>query len=132
MHIYLETERLLLRRFTEADLDDLVALNGDPDVMRTTPEGVLTRSQTEHDYFPAYFAQYERGDRYGFWAAIEKASGTFLGWFHFLPDKEADPDEPELGYRLHKAAWGKGYATEGSRALIHNGFTELGVRRGAP
>ena len=39
------------------------------------------------------------------------------------------PDEIELGYRLRKEAWGKGYGTEGSRALIRKGFTELGVRR---
>ncbi len=41
----------------------------------------------------------------------------------------APPDEVELGYRLRKSAWGKGYATEGSRALIRKGFGELGVRR---
>ena len=35
----------------------------------------------------------------------------------------------ELGYRLRRSAWGKGYATEGSRALIGKGFTEFGVRR---
>ena len=38
-------------------------------------------------------------------------------------------DQPELGYRLRRAAWGKGYSTEGSRALIRKGFTELGVQR---
>ncbi len=38
-------------------------------------------------------------------------------------------DEVELGYRLRKSDWGKGYATEGSRALIHKGFAELGVQR---
>jgi RimJ/RimL family protein N-acetyltransferase len=38
-------------------------------------------------------------------------------------------DEPELGYRLRKSSWGKGYATEGSRALIHTAFTALGARR---
>ncbi|HEX4816952.1 MAG TPA: GNAT family N-acetyltransferase, partial [Nonomuraea sp.] len=38
-------------------------------------------------------------------------------------------DEPELGYRLHRRAWGKGYATEGSRALIDKAFGELGARR---
>jgi hypothetical protein len=41
----------------------------------------------------------------------------------------ASPDEAELGYRLRKSAWGKGYATEGSRALIRKGFTEMGVQR---
>jgi len=35
----------------------------------------------------------------------------------------------KLGYRLRRSAWGKGYATEGSRALIQRGFTELGVER---
>ena len=39
------------------------------------------------------------------------------------------PGTVELGYRLRRAAWGKGYATEGSRALIHKGFAELGVAR---
>ncbi len=69
------------------------------------------------------------GDRYGFWAAIEKDSGEFLGWFHFRPQEGAHPDEVELGYRLRRAAWGKGYATEASHALIRKGFTEMGVRR---
>jgi RimJ/RimL family protein N-acetyltransferase len=65
----------------------------------------------------------------GFWAVIEKDAGDFLGWFHFRPGKDAAPGEVELGYRLRKAAWGRGYATEGSRALIGKGFTELGVQR---
>jgi RimJ/RimL family protein N-acetyltransferase len=52
-----------------------------------------------------------------------------VGWFEFYPWKDASPDEVELGYRLRRSAWGKGYATEGSRALIRKGFTELGVRR---
>ena len=60
---------------------------------------------------------------------IEKSTADFLGWFHFRPGKGAPVDEPDLGYRLRKSAWGKGYATEGSRALIEKGFTELGVRR---
>ncbi|GAA3306557.1 GNAT family N-acetyltransferase [Nonomuraea dietziae] len=45
------------------------------------------------------------------------------------PGKDAPPGELELGYRLRKAAWGKGYGTEGSRALIDRGFTEQGVER---
>jgi RimJ/RimL family protein N-acetyltransferase len=71
----------------------------------------------------------QRYEGYGFWAAIEKETGEFLGWFHFRPRPGAAPGEVEIGYRLRKSAWGKGYATEGSRALIRKGFTESGVQR---
>ena len=43
--------------------------------------------------------------------------------------EDAQPAVVELGYRLRRSAWGKGYATEGSRALIQMGFAELGARR---
>jgi RimJ/RimL family protein N-acetyltransferase len=129
MEVYLETERLVLRRFTEADMDNLVELDSDPEVMRYVTGKTTPRDEIEHDILPAFLRYYDRGDRYGFWAAIEKDSGGFLGWFHFRPLPDADPEEPELGYRLRRAAWGKGYATEGAQALIRKGFAELGVRR---
>jgi RimJ/RimL family protein N-acetyltransferase len=130
MQIFLQTERLILRRFIGSDVDNLCNLDGDPDVMRFINGGIPTpRDEIEHDYLPAFLAYYERGDRYGFWAAIEKSSGEFLGWFHFRPGEGSGPNEPELGYRLRKSAWGKGYATEGSKALIHKGFNELGAER---
>lgn len=130
MQVYLETERLILRRFTPADADLLVELDSDPEVMRYLSGGPATpREEIENDILPAWLRYYERGDRYGFWAAIEKGSGDFIGWFHFRPLGDAPADEPELGYRLLRTAWGKGYGTEGSRALINKGFTEFGVRR---
>ena len=64
-----------------------------------------------------------------FWAAIERESGRFLGWFHLRPLEADPPDEPELGYRLVRAAWGRGYGSEGSRALIDKAFAQLGARR---
>jgi RimJ/RimL family protein N-acetyltransferase len=130
VHIFLETERLILRQFTSDDVDNLVALDGDPAVMRYITGGPPTPRETlEHDHLPYYLECYERYEGYGFWAAIEKSTGEFLGWFHFRPYEGAPEDEPELGYRLRRSAWGKGYATEGSRALIRKGFAELGVRR---
>ncbi len=127
---FLETDRLVLRRFTGADADNLIDLDSDPEVMRFLNGGVRTpRDEFEHDILPAFLRYYEQGDRFGFWAAIEKSTGDFLGWFHFRQGKDAGPNEAELGYRLHRAAWGKGYGTEVSRALIRKGFTELGVRR---
>jgi RimJ/RimL family protein N-acetyltransferase len=130
LEVFLETARLVLRRFTEDDVDNLVELDGDPDVMRFINGGRPTpRDEIENDLLPRFLDYYERFAGYGFWAAVEKSTGSFVGWFHFRPAEGADPDEIELGYRLRKSAWGKGYATEGSRALIHKGFAELGVQR---
>jgi RimJ/RimL family protein N-acetyltransferase len=130
MHIFLETERLILRQFTSDDVENLVALNTDPAVLRFVGGVPLSRAEIEDDYLPAYLGYYTRFAGYGFWAVVEKSSGDFLGWFHFRPPEDnPGPDEVELGYRLHQAAWGRGYATEGARALIHKGFTEHGVQR---
>ena len=57
------------------------------------------------------------------------SSGDFLGWFHLRPPADGPADEPELGYRLRRAVWGRGYGTEVSRALIDRAFAELGARR---
>ena len=128
--ILLETARLLLRRFSEDDVENLVELDGDPEVMRFINGGRPTpRQEIESDVLPAFLEHYERFAGYGFWAAIEKSTGQFVGWFHFRPAKDAAPGEVELGYRLRKAAWRKGYAAEGSRALIEKGFTDFGVQR---
>lgn len=130
MIVFLESERLILRRFTLDDVDALVELDSDPAVMRFITGGVPTsREEIGTEYLPAFLAYYQRGDRWGFWAAIEKASGTFLGWFHLRPHEGDPDDEPELGYRLIASAWGQGYATEGSAALIGKAFAELGARR---
>jgi RimJ/RimL family protein N-acetyltransferase len=130
VQVFLETERLVLRRFTGDDIDHLVELNSDPEVMRFINGGRPTpRDEIENDVLPGFLGYYERYAGYGFWAAVERSTGRFIGWFHFRPAKDAPPDEVELGYRLRRSAWHKGYATEGSRALIDNGFAELGVQR---
>jgi RimJ/RimL family protein N-acetyltransferase len=130
MQIFLETERLVLRRFTEADVDDLFALDNDPAVMRFLNGGTPTpRAVIERGFLPLILGYYERFGGYGFWAAIEKATGAFLGWFSVRPRDDAHPEVTELGYRLNRIAWGQGYATEGARALIGHGFTVLGVER---
>jgi RimJ/RimL family protein N-acetyltransferase len=130
MQIFLETERLMLRRFTEADVDNLVELDSDPEVMRFLNGGIPTpRDMIEREILPRFLGYYERYDGFGVWAAIEKATEAFIGWFGFRPPDGSGPDVVELDYRLRRAAWGKGYATEGARALIHKGFTELGVER---
>ena len=130
MQVFLETERLVLRRFAEADVDNLFDLNSDPEVMRFLTGGKPTpREVIRNETLPRILHYYECFKGFGFWAAIERSTGRFLGWFEFRPPEGGTPDVVELGYRLRRSAWGKGYATEGSRALIRKGFIELGVRR---
>ncbi len=129
MRVLLETKRLVLRRFTEADADDLSDLDGDHAVMRFLTGGKPTpREVILNQTLPRMLRYAGRSEGFGFWAAIEKSTGEFLGWFEFRPPEEGG-DEVELGYRLKRAAWGRGYATEGARALVRKGFVELGVRR---
>lgn len=130
MNVFLETERLLLRRFTHDDVDNLYHLDSDPEVMRYVTGGATTpREVVEHVDLPAFMRYYDRADGYGFWAAIDRATDRFLGWFH-LRSQEGDPvDQPELGYRLRREVWGMGYATEGALALMCKGFTDLGAQR---
>ena len=128
--VFLTTDRLVLRRFTMSDEDNLVDLDSDPDVMHYITGGLPTpRTEIRNDYLPAYLDYYRRYPGYGFWAVDERDTGAFLGWFHFRPGPASPPDEAELGYRLLRSAWGRGYATEGSLALIAKGFTEFGVQR---
>ena len=130
MHIVLETERMLLRRFTETDIDNLFALDSDPEVMRYLTGGAGTpREIIENDILPGFLRSYDSADMFGVWPALEKESMEFLGWFAFRPEDVAHPDTVSLGYRVRRKYWGKGYATEGVRALIYRGFTVPGVRR---
>ena len=130
MHVILETQRLTLRQFTESDVDNLFELNGDPAVMRYLTGGRPTpREELRDRVIPFHLAVYEQLDRLGTWAAESRADRQFLGWFHFRPGPDTDITNIDLGYRLRRSAWNKGYATEGSRALINMGFTELGVER---
>jgi RimJ/RimL family protein N-acetyltransferase len=124
----LETKRLRLRRFVEADLDHLFALDNDPAVMRFINGGIATpRSFIEKHTLPMVMHFDKDLPEFGFWAVIRKEDQAFLGWLSFrLLDKTSR--EVSLGYRFHKAAWRQGYATEGARALIDKGFSELGVK----
>jgi RimJ/RimL family protein N-acetyltransferase len=130
MHVILETPRLLLRQFTEHDVDNLFDLNSDPEVMRYLTGGRPTpRDVIRDEIIPFHLEVYKRFDRLGTWAAESAATGEFLGWFHLRAGPGADITNVELGYRLRRSTWNKGYATEGSRALISIAFTDLGVER---
>lgn len=121
---------MVLRQFTASDLDDLVELDSDPQVMRFITGGSPTPRRTvEDEVLPRFLDYYRRYEGLGFWAAEAKGTGRFLGWFELRPLQDSRPEEVELGYRLRRSEWGKGYATEGARALVDTAFTALGVQR---
>ncbi len=136
MHVIVETERLVLRRFTADDVDDLVALDSDPLVRRFVEDGEPVNADQAASDIEYWIRQYEQSDQFGCWAAATKPGvrpndhppGQFIGWFH-LYDRTATPGAPELGYRLVSTAWGKGFAAEGSRALIDRVFQSTDVQR---
>jgi len=140
--VVLVTERLVLRQFTAADAGALLALDGDPRVMRFIDRKTKSRAQIEAEVLPRFLAYYAAYRDFGFWAAQGRGGGDFVGWFGLRPVTPSAaamvdwPDAPpgeasvaELGYRLRASTWGRGYATEGARALVRRAFSELAVTR---
>ena len=135
----LVTERLVLRQFTAADVDGLLELDGDPAVMRFISRKTRSRAEIETEVLPRFLGYYARYRDFGHWAADTREHREFIGWFGLRPvvatgaamvdwvDAPAPAHTASLGYRLRRPAWGRGYATEGSRALVRRAFTELGV-----
>ena len=130
MNIYLETQRMILRELTFEDEENLLDLDSDPDVMKYLTHGIpSTREEIKAQLIRIREVLTKHNGRYGLWAAIEKDSDKFMGWFLFRPDKEQpdNTDRIEIGYRLKKEFWGKGFASEGSKALLEKGFNEFNI-----
>lgn len=117
----LDTARLHLRRIDDGHLDDLVDLDSDPAVMRFINGGTPTPRQVYEDTLLERMKAFA-DHPFGYAAAYE--AERFVGWFHLRPSV-ADETVLELGYRLRRDAWGRGLATEGSRALVRYAFETL-------
>lgn len=123
------TPRLLLRHWHPADGEPFAALNADPEVMEHFPH-LLSRAESD-----AFAARAEAGlaaRGYGLWAVEERASGRFLGFTGLNPVAFEAPfvDGPtvEIGWRLRRDAWGRGYAQEAARAARDYAFAGAGLR----
>lgn len=122
--VTLETERLLLRPFREADLDDYARICADAEVMRHIGEGrPLTRAEAWRQM--AFFLGHWQLRGYGLWAAELKASGALVGRIGL--HNPAGWPGLEVGWLLGRACWGQGLATEGGRAALEYAFTRLGA-----
>jgi RimJ/RimL family protein N-acetyltransferase len=124
--VFIETPRLILRQWQESDHEPYIQLNADSAVMEFFPS-VLTRDQT--------LAQIKRiadaiaGNGYGFFAVERKDTHEFIGFTglsnpgfesHFTPCVE-------IGWRLSKANWNQGFATEAAGASLEFGFNTFGL-----
>jgi RimJ/RimL family protein N-acetyltransferase len=129
MGIFLETKRLILKTTELSDFDNLLVLRSDPDVMKYIGDGT-THTEEQVKRFLSLAIPYQEKHGIGFCMVFEKESGNFIGQaglFHIGYD-DTQP-EIEIAYRLHKKFWGKGYATELAKALIHWGFQHLPVNK---
>ena len=123
----LQTERLLLRAFSDADLDAYAAMCADAEVMRylSVTGALLSREDAWRQM--ALFAGHWALRGFGMWAVEERGSGRFIGRVG-LHQPEGWPDR-ELGWSLAREAWGRGYATEAAMALVEHARTALAATR---
>src|SRR5690606_13074652 len=122
----LRTERLVLRRWRDEDRDPFAALNADPVVMEHYP---ATLSRAESDAFVDRVEAHLDEAGWGLWAVEVAESGDFAGYVGLWPASFEAHFTPavEVGWRLARAHWGRGYATEAARAAVADGFARVGL-----
>jgi len=117
------TDRLLLRETSADDAQIIYELNSDPEVIQYTGDPPF-KSVAEASVFLDNYDHYQKYGR-GRWAIVDKATGEILGWCGLK--YHANTGETDLGFRLFKKYWGKGYATEASHLALQYGFRRLGL-----
>ncbi|CAA9580368.1 Acetyltransferase, GNAT family [uncultured Synechococcales cyanobacterium] len=122
----LSTQRLILRRFREEDVDAYAEMCADPEVMRYIANGQpLSRSESWRNMAMILGHWQLRG--YGLWAVEERSSGEMIGRIGCW-QPEGWPGL-EVGWTLRRAYWGRGYATEAARLSMDYAFEKLGASR---
>jgi RimJ/RimL family protein N-acetyltransferase len=124
----LRTERLILRRWTDADRSAFAEMNADPEVMKYFFPGCLSREESDAmvDRIEEHFAS----PRLGFWAVEVPGIVPFAGLVRLAAPRFTAPFTPcvEIGWRIARAQWGHGYATEAAGAALAYGFGELDLQ----
>lgn len=118
--------RLLLRQWKQSDYAPFASLNADPEVMRYFP-AALDRSKS--DELASRHQGFIEHHGWGRWAAEERATGQFIGFIGLYIPHVALPFSPcvEIGWRLAKAHWGSGLASEGAAAVLSHAFSTLNM-----
>lgn len=123
MKIIGHTSRILLRETTPNDAKAVFDLNNDPEVIKYTGDPPFSSIGAARLFLKSYdhFEKYQRGR----WAVCDKMTNEFLGWCGLKYHE--DNGENDLGYRLYKKEWNKGYTTEASHLALQYGFRRLGL-----
>ncbi len=124
------TERLVLRRWRDDDLDDFAEMNSDPEVVRYLRDGTPRTREESAEQLAGFMRHWEEHG-FGLWAAVLPETAEVIGFVGlavptFLP--EVLP-AVEAGWRLKRRHWGNGYATEGGGEALRFGFDDLGLDR---
>jgi RimJ/RimL family protein N-acetyltransferase len=123
----LRTPRLLLRAWRDEDLEPFAALNADPVVMEFFPKPL---DRTESDAAVARIRDHFAAHGYGFWAVEVPGVADFIGFVGLAVPRFEAHFTPcvEIGWRLARAYWGRGYATEAACAALDIGFRDLALK----
>ena len=126
MQVAFETPRLILRKFIPEDAPLIFHLNTDPEVIKYVHEPVMENEEQAKDIIEnIIMPQYQ--NNLGRWAMHLKSNNEFIGWsgLKYLADK----NETDLGYRLQKIYWGRGFATEAASHTLAYGFHSLQLKK---
>ena len=119
------TERLYLRPRSLADIDALVAMDGDPEVMRYVGDGSVRDAASQRVVLTEWLSG-TLPSGLGAWSVFPRdAKDDLLGTTFLVP--LPDTDLVEIGWRYRRNVWGRGYATEAAAAVLNYGFTTLAL-----
>jgi ribosomal-protein-alanine N-acetyltransferase len=130
MQFQIETERLILRDILPIDDLGMFELDSNPEVLRylgTPPITSINQAREAIGRIRQQYIDYSIGR----WATIEKESGNFIGWsgLKFMTDAKNNQHHfYDVGYRFIPKYWGKGYATESTKAALKYAFTIMNLQ----
>jgi len=126
MTVIFRTERLVVRPWETGDLDDVFAMNRDPEVTRYLPDYMACATRDEaRAWLETRIERHDPTSSLGFWATVEASSGRVIGGATLMRAQIGGANLVEIGYYFHQSVWGKGYATELAAGLLRYGFDTL-------